>query len=61
VEEGRSGYVKFKAGFLDDERGEHLPAARGELRHGRAKLGQLLDGALSVTDPIEAKIAEEAL
>lgn len=32
LEEGRSGYAKIKAGYLDDESGEHLPVARGELR-----------------------------
>lgn len=32
VEEGRSGWVAGKAAFVDDEAGEHLPIARGEVR-----------------------------
>lgn len=35
VEEGRSGYAHFKAGYLDDEHGEHLPVARGEMRKAK--------------------------
>ena len=59
VEEGRSGYVKFKAGFQDDEKGEHLPAARGELRKTGARVGRLLANGLSVTDALEQRVTED--
>jgi hypothetical protein len=46
-EEGVSGYTKFKAGFVDDDHGEQLPIARGELRANSARLGRELSRQLS--------------
>lgn len=48
LEEGRSGYAKIKAGFLDDNADEHLPVARGQLRR-RKSLGEALGDVIEET------------
>jgi S-DNA-T family DNA segregation ATPase FtsK/SpoIIIE len=53
-EEGVTGYTKFKAGFVDDDHGEQLPIARGELRKPKARFSRALEDQLSFPDITEA-------
>jgi S-DNA-T family DNA segregation ATPase FtsK/SpoIIIE len=47
-EEGVSGYTKFRAGFVDDDHGEHLPIGRGQLRGRQARAGREITRQLQV-------------
>jgi S-DNA-T family DNA segregation ATPase FtsK/SpoIIIE len=47
-EEGRSGYTKFKAGFVDDDNDEHLPIGWGQLRSRHARAGREITRQLQV-------------